>query len=157
EGSDGFQIVADHTVVDRFDDIPQQYIDEVKKMWLTIPGESHSEGYRQGLLLLESKYPSYAVSVVESGTPEAYTSSNLRASRATWGDINNTSGWIYDYGEEDWFCNTFPPEAVNPTAVSRTKAGITYCNTHSLTISAIGFGWCYDEELWSSYLTATQE
>ncbi len=29
------QIIADHTVVDKYDDIPQYYIDEVKKMWLT--------------------------------------------------------------------------------------------------------------------------
>lgn len=30
-------IVADHTVVDRYVDIPQTYIDEVKKMWLNVP------------------------------------------------------------------------------------------------------------------------
>ena len=55
-------------------------------MWVTVPGESHSRAYRTGLTLLESLYPAYAVSVVESGTPEAYTTSNLRVSRATWGD-----------------------------------------------------------------------
>ena len=32
------QIIADHTVVDKYDDIPQYYIDEVKKMWLSYPG-----------------------------------------------------------------------------------------------------------------------
>ena len=36
------QIIADHTVVDRYSDIPQQHLDEVKKMWLVIAGESHS-------------------------------------------------------------------------------------------------------------------
>ena len=35
------QIIADHTVVDKYDDIPQYYIDKVKKMWLVIAGESH--------------------------------------------------------------------------------------------------------------------
>ena len=44
--------------------------------------------------------------LVESGTPEAYTTSNLRASRATWGDYNNATGWIYSYGEEDWFTSS---------------------------------------------------
>ena len=130
------QIIADHSVVDKFDDIPQYYIDQVKKMWLTVPGESHSEAYRRGLELLEAIDPSYAVSKLESGTPEAYTESNLRISRGTWGDWTNASGWIYDYGEEDWWTNS--------TAIARTKAGITYCNTHSLEIAAIGFGWCYD-------------
>jgi len=136
------QIIADHTVVDKFDDIPQYYIDEVKKMWLTVPGESHSQAYRTGLTLLEALYPAYSVSVTEGGAPEAYTTSNLRASRGTYGDFSNATGWIYSYGEEDWFTNS--------TAIARTKAGITYCNTHGLNIAAIGFGWCYDDQAYST-------
>ncbi len=154
------QVIADHTKVDKFQDIPQQYIDEVKKMWLVVAGESHSAGYRAGLEVLETLYPAYAVSVKESGTPEAYTTSHLRASRATWGDIDHSSGWIYSYGEEDWCCfYDYPTYTYNPVAVARTKAGITYSNTHSLNISAIGFGHCYDdgENLYQSYLRATQE
>ncbi len=154
------QVIADHTKVDKFQDIPQQYIDEVKKMWLVVAGESHSAGYRAGLEVLETLYPAYAVSVKESGTPEAYTTSHLRASRATWGDIDHSSGWIYSYGEEDWCCfYDYPTYTYNPAAVARTKAGITYSNTHSLNISAIGFGHCYDdgENLYQSYLRATQE
>ena len=130
------QIVADHTVVDRYVDIPQGYIDEVKKMWLVVAGESHSEAYRVGLSLLEGLYPGYAVSVVESGEPEPSTDLNLRASCATWGDITNLSGWIYSYGEEDWFTSL--------EALTRTESGISYCNSISNTIGAIGFGWCYD-------------
>ena len=128
------QIIADHTIVADFDKIPQSYIDLVKKMWMVYAGESHSQGIRTGLTLLETSYPAFAVNVVESGTPESYTTSNLRASRATWGDVNNSSGWIYSYGEEDWFTSAI--------AISRTKAGITYCNTNNLIIGAIGFGWC---------------
>lgn len=130
------QIIADHTVVDKFDDIPQYYIDQVKKMWLTLPGESHSYAYRYGLTTLEALFPTYAVLARESGTPDGYTTEHLRVSRATWGDYDRTVNWIYNYGEEDWFTNS--------TAVSRTKAGITYANTHDLTISAIGFAWCGD-------------
>ncbi len=150
-GSSPAQIIADHTIIDRFDDIPQYYIDIVKKMWLVIPGESHSQAYRTGLALLESSNPLYAVSIVKSGTPEGYTTSNLRSSRATWGDVSNASGWIYNYGEEDWW--------TSPTAISRTKAGITYCNSHNLKIDVIGFGWCYDPEITEAtdYLTTTQE
>ena len=47
------QIVADHTVVDQYDDIPQQYIDAVKTMLVCMAGESHSMGYQNGQLLLE--------------------------------------------------------------------------------------------------------
>ena len=132
------QIIADHNVIDRFDDIPQEYIDKVKEMWLVYAGESHSAAIRKGLALLETADSKYQVNVIESGTPQTYTNQYLRASRATWGDYSNSSGWIYTYGEEDWFTNI--------TALSRTKAGITYCNTNSLTIAAMGFGWCWDME-----------
>jgi len=131
------QIIADHTIVDKYDQIPQQYIDAVKKMWATNPGESHSAALRQGLLDLEAFDPKFSVSIVTSGIPEPYTTTNLRFSGATRGDYTYTDRWQYDYGEEDWF--------TNPTALSRTKAGITYCNTHSLELAAIGFCWCYDD------------
>ena len=132
------QIIADHTVVDKYDDIPQYYIDKVKAMWLVYAGESHAYGIRLGLNRVESINSKFAVNNTESGTPEAYTTSHLRVSTATWGDYDNTSGWIYNYGEEDWWTNT--------TALSRTKAGISYCNSHSLTIGAMGFGWCWDPQ-----------
>ncbi len=32
----GDQIIADHTVVDKYDDIPEYYIEEVKKMVLSV-------------------------------------------------------------------------------------------------------------------------
>ena len=51
----GTQIITDHTVVDRFDDIPQCYIDEVKKMLVYFSGRSHSSSYRTGLDLLEEQ------------------------------------------------------------------------------------------------------
>jgi len=144
------QIIADHTVVDKYDDIPQYYIDEVKKIWLSYAGESHSEAIRHGLEALEAINSIYAVNVTESGTPEAYTTSHLRAGRATWGDLNNETGWVYGYGEEDWFTSA--------TAISRTKAGITYCNSNNLTIGAFGFGWCYDLEVnFNEYISATRE
>ena len=144
------QIIADHTVVDKFDQIPQYYIDEVKKMWLSYAGESHSAAIRDGLDALESLDAGYAVNITESGTPEAYTTSHLRASRATWGDVNNSSGWIYSYGEGDWFTSA--------TAISRTKAGISYCNSHDLTIAVFGFGWCWDIGIdFNEYISATQD
>jgi len=131
------QIIADHTVVDRYDDIPQQWIDSVKRMWVTNPGESHAAATRQGLLDLEALNSRYAVSIVTSGIPQSFTTVNLRFSCATWGDFVYSDRWVYQYGEEDWF--------TNETGISRTKAGITYCNTHNLELTATGFGWCYDD------------
>ncbi len=129
-------IIADHSVVDLYDDIPQQWIDSVKKMWVSIAGESHSGSYRVGAQLLENQNATYAVSIVESGTPQSYTTSNLRLSRATWGDHDNATGWIYDYGEEDFWTNA--------TAIARTKASLLYCHQNGPELSAFGFGWCWD-------------
>jgi len=137
------QIIADHTVVDRFDNIPEEYIAEVKKMLLLYPGESHSTAIMDGLTMLESSYPKFAVNVTASGSPESNTTSYLRASRATWGDLANSSGWIYSYGEEDWWTSV--------AAITRTKDGINYCNTHNLTINAMGYGWCSEMGCCPSY------
>lgn len=141
----GSQIIADHTVVDKYDDIPQSYIDEIKKMWINFAGESHSSAYRRGLLVLEELDPKYAVYVNDDVGPASYSEVNLRANRAMWGNYDNASGWIFSYGEEDWWTNT--------TAVARTKAGISYCYTHNLTISVLGFAWCGD--MLGGYLNAT--
>jgi hypothetical protein len=140
------QIIADHSVVALYNTIPQTWINEVKKMWLSVPGESHSQAYRTGLTLLESSDSKYAVSVIEGGNPEIYTTSNLRASRASWGDVNNATGWRYDYGEEDWYTNT--------TAINQTKTGLLYCKNTGPTLSALGFGWCWDTT-WTNGLGGT--
>ena len=153
------QIVANHTVVAKFSDIPQYYIDQVKKMWVTYPGESHSEDTRDGMIAFTAAYPAYAMNSVLSGTPEAATTSHLRYSRATWGDIDNSSGWIYDYGEEDWFDYYDGTYHYAPAAVTQTKASIAYCNSGGRQLDATGFCWCWDyndglNATW--YLTATQ-
>lgn len=154
-GSSGQSIIADHTAVDRFDDIPQEYIDEVKKMWVSYAGESHSSGIRNGAIILEWQDSRFAVSVAETGNPETYTDANLRLSRATRGDVGTTGGWVYSYGEEDWFTSS--------TAIANTRAGLAYCSTTGPALSAIGFGWCWDHTVYinssdiSAYLSATQE
>ena len=75
------QIIADHTVIDKFDDIPAYYINEAKKMLIAFPGESHSAVYRRGMELLEGINPVYACNV---GTGEAYTSSYVRVENYGW-------------------------------------------------------------------------
>ncbi len=127
------QIIADHTVVDGYTDIPQQWIDEVKKMWLNVPGESHSEAYRVGLQLLEDLDARFQVSVAESGEPEAYTDQHLRVNRAVRNQYNN---WSWGAGEATFWSNDW--------AVSYIKTHIDYCQGNNLEIAAMGFGWCWD-------------
>lgn len=135
-GSAG-QIIADHTVVDRYDDIPQQWVDSVKKMFAVYPGESHAAAMPVALNQLETLDPRFQVITRTSGTPYSYRTNELRFSGVTWGDLTNPTGWIYSCGEEDWWTNA--------EGIARTKAGITYCNTNNLKLAAIGFGWCYDD------------
>jgi hypothetical protein len=129
----GGPIIADHTVVDQYDDIPQEYIDKVKTMWLDVPGESHSSGYRKGLQFLEDLDSRFQVNVTESGTPEPYTDQHLRVSRAVRTQYNS---WAYGTGEADWYTNI--------TGTTKIKNHLTYANTNGLTITAMGFGWCWD-------------
>jgi len=126
-------IIADHTVVDLYDDIPQEYIDKVKTMWLNVPGESHSSGYRKGLQFLQDLDSRFQVNITESGAPEPYTDQHLRVSGAVRNQYNN---WSYGAGEADWYTNV--------TGTTKIKNHLTYANTNGLTITAMGFGWCWD-------------
>ena len=129
-------ILIDHTSVELYDKIPAPYIEWIKSKWLTVPGESHSLGYRLGLQLLEQQDARFDVNVQESGTPEGPASTHMRVSKASWGDVTHATGWRYSYGEEDWF--------TSGQAVTQTLAFLTYANTNGLPIGAVGFGWCWD-------------
>lgn len=129
-------IIADHGVVAAYADIPDEIIELVRAMWLNVPGESHSSGYRLGLELLEAQDSRFAVSVVDSGNPEGGTTAHLRVSRATWGDVDHATGWRYGYGEEDWYTSA--------AAIAQTKAHLDYAHGAGLPIAALGFGWCWD-------------
>ncbi len=130
------QIIADHTVVDLYDDIPQQWIDSVKTMHFIPAGESHSNAYLEGLVDLEVLDPTYQVDWDGVGDPAPYTDTRLRIDRIMWGDYDNASGWVREFGDEDWFTNS--------TGISRTKASITYMYENGWEISALGLVWCWD-------------
>ncbi len=130
---DGELIIADHTVVDEYDKIPQQWINEVKKMWINIPGESHSQAYRTGLLLLAGIDARFAVNVTEAGSPESDTDLHLRVCRGVRTQHNS---WSYGTGESVWY--------TNGTGIQTIKNHLLYCNTNNLDIAVIGFGWCWD-------------
>ncbi len=125
-------IIADHTVVDKFDDIPLQYMNLVKQMLLNVPGESHSQAYRTGLELLEDLNAQYAVNIT-AGEPEAYTDQHLRVSNA---GRYLYGSWWEGIGESGWYASS--------TSVDETKTFLQYCNTNGYNLSAFGFGWCWD-------------
>jgi hypothetical protein len=82
------QIIADHTVVDLYDDIPSVWIDEVKKMLVWASGMSHGLGYQAGVQLLELLNSTYQVTTYTADPPPAYSTSYLRLGRPWMSSIN---------------------------------------------------------------------
>jgi hypothetical protein len=117
------QIVADHTVVDKYDRIPQQYIDAVKKMLVDIAGESHSAGYRNGLDLLELLDNKFQA-LTYSGTPPASSTQYLRLGKHA------------DVGEATFY--------TTQTAINAYKSHLTAQKNTGNPYSVVGFGWCWD-------------
>ena len=88
------------------------------------------------VLLLEAQDARFQANVVESGAPEPYTTNHLRVSSLVWGNVGAATGWFGGYGEQDWYTSDL--------AVQRVKANLAYCNTHGLSQTVLGFGWCWD-------------
>ena len=119
------QIIADHTVIERFDDIPPDYITQIKKMMIAFPGESHSAAYRKGMELLEALDAKHACNV---GTAEAYTDQYVRV---------ENYGWTGEYVFWIW-------HALSPRPSAWLKNDITAYKNAGHPFSALGFGWCND-------------
>jgi hypothetical protein len=92
--STGGQIVADHTVVENYDKIPQQYIDSVKKMLVWAAGMSHSIGHQHGLNLLELLDSRYQVTTWMTVTPPSKTNQYLRLGRP---QMSSAGMWSSEY------------------------------------------------------------
>ena len=117
------QIIADHTVIDQYDKIPQQYIDEVKKMLVDMAGESHSMGYIFAVNLLKDYDSRFQVNTY-AGTPPSYSSSYLRLGKHA------------TVGEQQYFTNT--------SAIAAYKSVISNQYATGNPFSVMGFAWCSD-------------
>ena len=117
------QLIADHTVVDKYDIIPQHYIDEVKNMLVDIAGESHSAGYRIGVNLLEAYNSKFQVTTYDGSVP-AYSDKYLRLGKHT------------TVGEATFYTSQIAINGYMLLITSQKNTGNPY--------SVIGFGWCWD-------------
>ncbi|HLP86828.1 MAG TPA: Ig-like domain-containing protein [Candidatus Paceibacterota bacterium] len=126
------QIIADHTIVDRYDDIPEVYLNEVKKKLVWFPGESHSAAYRQGLLDLEAINPTYD-STTQWGFPAHVDDAHLRS-----------AGLVSGLGEEEWF--TWKAYDIGSMPAERTFL-TDYLDAQfnaNNPVDVVGFAWCWD-------------
>ncbi len=130
-------IVADHSVIDQFDQIPDHYIQEVKKMLVNIPGESHGRGYLYGVEQVAQQSPAFAANTKWSGAPEEYTDQHLRVHRPIWFDAGWGMTWLPSAGEEEIW--------TSDEAVTGINNNFSYsANTLGNNIDAFLWGWCWD-------------
>lgn len=120
--SNGNQIIADHTVVDRFEMIPQQYIDAVKKKLVFFGGLSHASGYRLGLELLESYNQNYQVLTYTTEPPPARSNTYLRF------------GQPFNWGEQMYTSSSY---------VSSMKGHVLSQHNSGNSYDVVGLAWCY--------------
>ncbi len=127
-------IVIDHNSVDLYDDIPQNYIDQIKTMRLNLIGESHAQAYGAGLSLLQAQDSKFAV--INSVSPAAPVNDKLRFERGYSANLDGS--YNPHNGEAVWYTNA--------TNRQKVKDYINWSNTNvsGRPIAAIGFGWCWD-------------
>jgi len=117
------QIVADHTVVDQYEDIPQQYLDKVKSMLVFMAGESHSMAFQVGVKLLEKLDPTYQAETYLSDPPPAYSDQYLRIGRP------------FMVGEDSFFSSS-GLDGLKSVTAGQNDSGNPY--------DVMGFVWCWD-------------
>ncbi len=137
-------VVADHTVVDAYEDIPERWLDSVKTMLVCYVGESHGMGLLYGLRQLAEQEPEYAVSVTIGGFPESQTDSALRIHRGRYDNteayshsLDSERRWRGGGGEQHMWTSSVAVEAV--------KAQLEYARDDLQNpYRAYCFGWCWD-------------
>lgn len=140
-------IIADHTIVDDYDIIPQQYLDSVKTMLLLYGGESHSGAIPYGCESLRASDSKFPVVTTWTGAPAAITDTALRISK-TIRNLTNT-GWLRGVGEQTFY--------TNQAAITALQVTFGYYKTTiSNPIDVMCFGWCWDMT-WHNACTATQD
>lgn len=116
-------IIADHSIVDKYVNIPQVYIDIIKTWLVDAAGESHSAAYRTGLTALEALDPRFQVTTFTYSFP-AVTTEALRLGRH--GSV----------GEGDFWTN----EAARQTI----EGLISTQETANNPIHVLFQAWCWD-------------
>lgn len=129
-------IIADHTVVDQYDKIPQEWIDEVKKLWVAVCGASHGKNYVDGCNLLEAIDAKFAHENKTYGEPSPDTDKELRLNEAVWGSYAVSNEWVWrSYAQDFW---------TNSTAIAVRKSGLQYCHDNGPRLDAMIYGWSYE-------------
>lgn len=116
-------IIADHTIVDDYDKIPDEYLNIVKSWLVAAEGESHSAAYRDGmydLMVLDNKY---GVTIF-SGSYPSTPIDTLRIGR--YSSIGEGSFWT------------------NSTAITNVSSRMLSYSNSGNPVHVIFLAWCWD-------------
>jgi len=129
-------IIADHSIVADYVNIPQQYIDSVKKRWVSVVGASHGLAYAEGCALLEAADNKYQIQQQFDGTPAGYTASYLRINEGVWENYATADAWTWYNGRQDFWTNA--------TILETRKSSLQYCKDNGPALYAMLYGWSFD-------------
>lgn len=99
-------LIADHTSVQSFDDIPEYWLNRVKEMILHHTGQSHGRQIPFGLDLLEAGDPTYDVDIsiadMPADTGALRVIRSQRSQYSSWYELVGPSDyWLYDEGRAE--------------------------------------------------------
>jgi hypothetical protein len=123
-------IIADHNAVQEFDNIPQQWIDQVKTMFLVHTGQSHGLQVPMGLQDLNND----AIVVDEDYPP----GSGFKVSRSLRSQYNN---WYSSIGPDRFWEGEAGKDYVRRT--------LNYYANNGVQVNAILHTWCWHFRSWS--------
>jgi hypothetical protein len=129
----GTLLTIDHTSVDDFDNIPDEYINILKNMTIQFVGASHGRQVPNGLLLLEAQDNRYSVEI-ETELSQFDESGSLRVLNSYLKSNGLWSGNTTD--DDDYWSTESGRENVKRTALHCLEQG------QALTLSI--WCWCWD-------------
>jgi hypothetical protein len=129
-------LVIDHTAIQQFDQIPDEYIEAVKDMVVVYTGGSHGRQIPCGLLDLEKMDSKYAVTIQDEGLPPEGDS--LRVSRSLRTQYNS---WKTSISYDDfWY---------GESALDNVRRTLDYHESNGNHVDVIVYTWCWHLRTWS--------
>jgi hypothetical protein len=142
-------LIINHSDLEQFDQIPDEYIEAVKDMVVVYTGGSHGRQIPCGLLDLEKTDSKYAVAIEQEGLPPE--GEGLRISRSLRTQYNS---WKSSINYDDFWYDEEARENVRRT--------LDYHENNGTHVDVIVYTWCWHLRTWSEtqvdeYLSAFSE
>jgi hypothetical protein len=129
-------LTINHSALEQFDQIPDEYIEAVKDMVVVYTGGSHGRQIPCGLLELEKINSKYAVTIGQEGLPPE--GQGLRVSRSLRTQYNS---WKTSINYDDFWYDEAARDNVRRT--------LDYHKNNGTHVDVIVYTWCWHLRTWS--------